>query len=673
MRLKIGLLSIILCVLLVPVTHVISAESYNIVTQMPARLAPLSVKLVFIGLESMWVDTGYLVWNELIPIERYQSIQVTDATTGILFKLEYELVFATEGFKAKYVSFLKSIETRKKIKNPWFTYRTWSSEREEYDYTTLECTNVLYDAKTVEDWLYTNRADYGGFPVNGWTFIITYLPELPSMDWSQWKRWGNNVRQSPEGTPHYYSTSMSDVDAGYMYSEREFMKGWGGKYRMWFVDLSAGPIPYTGWADAPLQWMLEDFNIRLGSTHGKTWLTNYLASYIWEAVCNFAAPNFVYDPVLTEEYEIVITFLDHRKPEEKSKVGLEPFVNQDMIRAAFEILCPYTKTTVKMSFHSTIEFEELVRIIEDNHLLVDSVMYHPTSWTKTKKLDYVNMEPVYKYLQNNLGKFVKEVRRDRGKMTIPVFHFVFSGSIRFFYQWKWYIQDYDMYSGTFTGVAQGDIVINGYNHHDLIAGDRADPKQPGKGIGFTRTIIHEVGHMVGLMHPHSYGWLGSFALGAMSYFSRDALFGQHDKDALQRGHADKLFIEAGELVREARATLGTRVKSSETVELVTKAEQQLKVAESDYSKMNYAESVKKLVEALTQTKAAVEKAKLLTTLEQRVTELSGKVETLTHELESTRQLLPVTLVAGLVIGIGVGLVVAKIAARKKEALPKGST
>jgi hypothetical protein len=254
-------------------------------------------------------------------------------------------------------------------------------------------------------------------------------------------------------------------------------------------------------------------------------------------------------------------------------------------------------------------------------------------------------------------------------MTIPVFHFVFSESIRFFYQWKWYIRDYDLESGTFTGVAQGDMVINGCNHYDLIAGDRDDPKQPGKGIGFTHLIVHEVGHMVGLMHPHSYGWLGSFALGAMSYFMRDVVFGQHDKDALQRGHADKLFIEAGELVKEAKAILGTRLKSPKTADLVTKAEQQLKAAETDYSKMNYVDSVKKLVEAQTLAKGAVEEAKALTTLEQRIAELTGKVEGLTRELESTRQLLPVTLIIGIVIGVGVGFIVVKVIRRKKT-LPK---
>lgn len=615
-----------------------------------------------------------MIWNELIPITRYQSVQVTDATTGAMFKLDYELTYATDVFRTKYVSFLKSVETRRSMKNPWFMYRSWSSSEERYLYTTVTSDNILYDASKVEEWLYENREDFGGFPVNGWTFVITYLPELPSMTWSDYRSWDKNYRESPKGTPHYYSTSVSDCDTGYKYTQKEFTKGWGGKYRMWFVDLSSGPISYTGWSDTPLQWVLEDLNIKLGSTYGRTWFTNYLASYVYEAVCNFAVPNFCYDPVLTDEYEVVVYFLDHRKPEEKSKIGLEQLVNKSAIVAAFEDLCPYVKTTVQMSFHSTSEFEDLARLIEDSHLLTDSFLFSSyIGGTKPRKLDYIDVNPVYKYLQNNLGKFVKDVKRDREKMTIPVFHFVLSGSTSFFYQWKYYISDYDVESGTFGGIAEGDMVIIGRNHNDLTAGERADPKQPGKGVGCTTTIVHEIGHMVGLMHPHSYGWLGDFALGSMSYFTRDVVFGQHDKDALRRGHADKLLVEAGQQIKEVRDTLNTRVKSPEAENLVDKSDQLLKAAESDYSKMQYAESVKKAKEALTQTKAAADKARSLTSLEQRVTELTGKVIELSGELEGARTMLPVALIVGIVIGAGVGFVVVKVLTKKKETVSKAGT
>jgi len=72
--------------------------------------------------------------------------------------------------------------------------------------------------------------------------------------------------------------------------------------------------------------------------------------------------------------------------------------------------------------------------------------------------------------------------------------------------------------------------------------DEVTPKQPEEGFGFTQVIIHELGHIVGLMHSHSFDWLGGF-FSAMGYYTYDYMFGRFDKWALQRIHANKAMME----------------------------------------------------------------------------------------------------------------------------------
>jgi hypothetical protein len=117
MRTRFSLLAILLALALSS-AQVLQTRAYDPVTQIPARTVPITAKVILVGIESAWVDTDYLIWNELIPIEHHQSVQVTDATTDVLFKVSYDIVFSTQLFRDKYVQFLKSIEVKEKIKNP---------------------------------------------------------------------------------------------------------------------------------------------------------------------------------------------------------------------------------------------------------------------------------------------------------------------------------------------------------------------------------------------------------------------------------------------------------------------------------------------------------------------------------------------------------------------------
>jgi hypothetical protein len=174
-------------------------------------------------------------------------------------------------------------------------------------------------------------------------------------------------------------------------------------------------------------------------------------------------------------------------------------------------------------------------------------------------------------------------------MTIPVFAFALSGETYFTYAYKWDIGKVDWETGMLLGVALRECVFVSLNQWEFTRGEQVDPRQPGKGDGFTQTIIHEVGHEFGLMHPHQYGNIGDFVYSAMGYFTEDYEFGVVDKDALQRAHAYQITMKAERLLNQ----MGLSLVSVGAFE----ARNKLTEAYSALAKMQYASAIQPAIEA----------------------------------------------------------------------------
>lgn len=612
----------------------------------------MSVKVVFVGFDPAWIDLRYMPWSENLPPSTTNQILIGGNDTGVLYQLTYSYSLARSDFKDKFVRYLKSIETVVTSKNPWFYY--WKQEDDIWTQVYKDVKNTLYDANKVESWLYENSGEFGGFPENGWTFIISYLPELPSITFDQYKGFWKDMERKETSTPHYYSVSYEDADLGYKPPYRDFMTGWGGRHRFWFFDLSAGPARWydVRW-DLPLQIVLKDMKLDLQTPYGNRWFTEYLADYLRGMTWNFAVPQFVYDPILTSKYTLAIHVLDNRTSEEKSAVPIASTVNSERIRAAYKDLAPYIETDVQVTFKDTSEYPELVKLLVDHYKYLDSWTYAYV-FDESQRYGSVDVRPIYRYLQDNLATFVPRVNHNESEFTIPVFVFAFSKETYFTYSYKWFIDRRDPETGALWGIALGDMAIIGLCQYDFRRGDYATPKQTGKGYGFTQVIIHEVGHMVGLMHPHSFDWLGDFSFSAMGYFTYDYMFGQFDKDALQRIHADRLMMEASSAIQDIRTVLQSKIESPETEAQVGKAESLLREANAEYSKMNYAGAVKRALEARESSKAVFEKARELPAA---TVPLMQKISELEDDLARTRSQLPMYLVTGLGVGLGVAVVV----------------
>jgi len=530
------------------------------------RTVPLSIRIVFIGFNQSAVNTTYMNWKENVPFKRVNQILSEPKDAGVVFKLDYDFFFASSLFEKDLVSYLRQIQVSRNQLNPWFG---------------VSVNNTFCDANKVEEWLYRNREMYEGLPPNGYTFLLANLTQLPSITYDQIARpW---MKKPP--TPHYYSVEYKDLDLGYRVRNRDFMTAWGGHHRFWFLDLSAGPSFNTP-SDAPLQAVITSLGIDLHTIYGVRWLTEYLSDYIWESVLNLAVPQFTYTPKYSERYHIVVTIIDNRTSEEKKQTPINKTVRPDLIERSYEDLVPYSDVEVTVKFRNCSDDPELLQEIRNSY-----------KRSGDPAQSYVDLRPLYRFLQVRLNQYVANISQNEKVFTIPVFCFAFSQSY-LGYTYKWDVSSPSRIDETFSGLAQEDMVVGALTQaNEFDRGNIVDPPQPKKGMGFTQLIVHEVGHILGLMHPHQFGDINDFVSSPMSYFCYEYNFSQFDKDALRRIHTDEVAIQIMEKLTELRSIAATKAISVFSVPEFSRAEELLAQMENQYSSMNYTASLGSALEA----------------------------------------------------------------------------
>ncbi len=553
------------------VTHPLDGIGGQIGPANGSRVVSIPVKVVFVGIDPATVDLSYSKWNVNIPSTIYgQVLSPQPYLTGVVYKIGYSYTFASDAYKAKLVSYLHSIEVVKSGVNPWFYYYVQDPSTGYISERFHSMSYIVYDANKVENWIYSNQQDLGGFPSNGWTLMFMNLTELPSYDFGNYKDFLNSQRYGlPNGTAHYYGVSYRDVDLGYKLRYRDFMSGWGGVHRLWFNDFSAGPCFVSSPEELPLQIALQDNNYDLHSSYGKLWLSEYLADYVSQATINLITPPLLYDPVYSQKYTFDIHVFDNRTSAEKAGVDIRSTIDSKVITQAFQNLLPSSKVDVTVTFEDPAKYPSLQAMLHSSYKYADSFTMG-VEFAQAQQHGIVDARPIYKYFQDNTNVFEPNYRRDRSEFTIPVYAFAFSTTTTLVVTDKWLITPIG-------GVALGDVAFVSYSQNEFIRGNLISPRQPNKGLGFTHDVIHEAGHMLGLPHPFDFGPVGNFILTPMSYYTWDYSFGQEDKDSLRRAHVDSIYLRVESTINQL-ALRGADV---------TPIWNQLKDIDAKYNQMDY--------------------------------------------------------------------------------------
>ena len=562
---------VILGMLLVAIVIPTGTADQNNPVLVTRRDVTVSVKVVFVGIDSQSVNLDYLNWNS--PERRYQLTALPGVSTDTTYSIKYDFSFASPRFLQEFASYLTSVERKETRVNvlwneSYFTIQ--SSYFLNYTHYPVNATNTYYPADQVENWLLEHAQDYGGLSSTGYTLMIADLStQLPSATPAQFQTLAPGHRATL--TPHFYNKTFSDHDLGIKLNRR-YMTAWGGHERFFFVDLSAGPGSAA--EQLPLQLAAWVNHIQPSGAYWSKWLTQYVADYISGAVYNLFVPDFVYPLNYAGTYRVKVFVIDNRSNEQPA---IQKTVDVDEIKAQLSTLVPFANVQVDVSFRNLSENGDLLGVVKV-----------ATSPSLVGLFPIVDARPVYNWLSQSGEGHIQDftsVTRNSGTYDIPVFVFAFDGNYTFGFTYKELVGKEADFDRTIWGVALYDLVLISHSEDDLRRGDLTTPPQPGLGFGFTNTIIHEVGHMLGLMHPFhtSYDPTENFVSSVMAYYPYEDGFSQFDKDALLRGYADQFIRNAVQLLKSTNYDFlnGPDINA---------ANSQLSDAENAYQRMNYTEA-----------------------------------------------------------------------------------
>ena len=548
-----------------------------------SRVVPLTIKIVLLGFSSTDLNSSYLTSGiNQIPV-KYQQVLQGPINTGVLFNFTYQYVYEKPNstLVQSFAQYLNST-VREQDTVPGQTISRLSNPALNNTGTRVSLVhNYFYDAGKVENWLTSNQTLFGAVPTAGYTLFIADLgSSIPSFSYQEYQAYNTNCpavcTTSQTATVHYYNRTVTDPDLGLQLT-RHYMTGWGGTGRIYYTDLSAGTSYWTD--ELPIQVAAGARGVNLSTPYGRIWAAEFINDYIAGAVNNLFAADQLYPVSYAQNYHFHLFVFDNRTGAEKAKgPKISTTLNTTMVQAELANLLPFATVTVSAKFSNVTDYPQLAAVVAN-------------ATTKVKdpalSIPIVDARLVWNWLssysENHMTQFINATRTTT-TYDIPGFLFAFQGNYTFAFTFKENIALREP-PGSITGVALGDMILVDQSNSTLTAGnDPSTYNQPGKGMGFTRAAIHELGHMMGLNHPFLYDQTEDFTNSVMAYYPYSNTYSQFDKDTVLRGINDELLIVA----QDALAATGNSLINSGTI---AAARQQMTLADQHYSTMDYAGAV----------------------------------------------------------------------------------
>ncbi len=358
--------------------------------------------------------------------------------------------------------------------------------------------------------------------------------------------------------------------------------GWGGEHHFCYIDLSSRSWYFdwllTAWtAFYPGAFSYYDYPdidtlIQIHDPYtpaGQEILTTYIADWLYSYLGNVFSAYFS-DDQIGESYSLQVKVFDNLTNNGFTAEEIEWVISESRMFSQLEMDLPWINWEVSVDYVQLTDYPELYdEIASYIHEDVNGL--------------YVEvMEGLFYYLSNNL---VYHFDFDAADTVLPSYFFL-TDEISF---------KYNGVSFAGLGGMGWEILLGTQNS---IFKD-ADPSQPRR--GYSAVMIHELGHSLGLPHPHSstYGWGSSFFKDVMNYFSfSEESFSTFNQDGLARAHFKYFFKQTKQEFEDAYQYFIDNGSPTEVIGFITEINSNIENSVVEYGNMEY-------IDAINSTKTAL--------------------------------------------------------------------
>lgn len=480
------------------------------------------VNIVFVGYERgdlKLSDLQGMLPARYEPTVRYpQFYGLEGRDMGLRFNFRYDLKFAPARFEDDFFGYLASIAQPGPLTPGLVYYNNQQTN-------TLDVTAPVWyiDAPSTENWLLDNAPRLGIDPARSYTIFFVNWYDRPDFNF------------------HLYTkTDFADPDLGYNHGAQDWFRmtvGWGGTHgRVWFHDLSAGPE----------DWSFTE-NVDNPDLDGDG-VEEYRMPPIWEytaggyrdhsaiagdlgLIARYVAINLLftssplYDPLASSPGPDGQKIVHNEIFELDGQRGVDgtDFYQQDYTLDRLQSLEPYYEWdgAVDLNKPPDAAVSRAVRVFSGNSLVGGCWQDYGTPGAA-----------LFCHFNDNYDRYVPAYDPQDHVAAVFSFHLT------------------DRKLGNQFGLLgyADDNWIDGTPTYEFLFNT---PTYRALGFGFSATTVHEVGHHIGLSHPHDgydweqaidYGpggpfffvWQGDYSATTMSYMWNNDGFGVFDRDNMNR-------------------------------------------------------------------------------------------------------------------------------------------